>query len=353
MPATLRDIATELKVSPSLVSGVLNDRPNVWASVETRTRILETAKKLNYRPSAAAQALVSGKSRQIAVLTQEKDWHESVAGSYPDVRGLVEAAERHNYRVLVVPLHEGETGEGQLENLFQEKVCDGLCLVSNQLADAHLPILERLSVPCVVLGDFVNPDFEANAAAGVVRVDVDNYRYAADSVHWLCEQGHKKIAFLSMVGEHDGIPHVRALRDGYREAMRQVGLEPQLLPLSALHELPRLIRDGEVSAIIVRYLHGALQTMMTLQEAGVLLSKQTTIMALLEERDFATHLLIGRNKSIAFHIYRHRALGETAGDILIQWANGSAPDRSVVLVPPGPIGWREDILEGLKHADGK
>ncbi|MES1227318.1 MAG: LacI family DNA-binding transcriptional regulator, partial [Armatimonadota bacterium] len=62
----LKDVAERLSLSPGLVSGVLNGRDNVWASEETRTRILEAAQDMNYQPSAAAQALSRGKTDTVA-----------------------------------------------------------------------------------------------------------------------------------------------------------------------------------------------------------------------------------------------------------------------------------------------
>src|SRR5690242_21829016 len=68
MAIKLRDIATKLNLSPSLVSGVLNDRAGVWASEETRERIRRTARELGYRPHAAARALRSGKTNTVALV---------------------------------------------------------------------------------------------------------------------------------------------------------------------------------------------------------------------------------------------------------------------------------------------
>ena len=65
MRTRLKDVAAKLNLSPALVSGVLNNRPHIWASEETRARIVEAAQELNYYPSAAAQALSSGKTDAI------------------------------------------------------------------------------------------------------------------------------------------------------------------------------------------------------------------------------------------------------------------------------------------------
>ncbi|WP_460810051.1 LacI family DNA-binding transcriptional regulator [Microlunatus endophyticus] len=57
-------------VSTMTVSRVLNNRGSV--SGQTRDRVVDAAEQLNYRPNLAAQALSSGRSRTIGVVTMEE-----------------------------------------------------------------------------------------------------------------------------------------------------------------------------------------------------------------------------------------------------------------------------------------
>ncbi|MGX1274875.1 LacI family DNA-binding transcriptional regulator [Streptomyces phaeoluteigriseus] len=59
---TGQDVARAAGVSRTLVSFVLNDRPGVSIPEETRRRVLEAAKSLNYRPHASARSLAAGRS---------------------------------------------------------------------------------------------------------------------------------------------------------------------------------------------------------------------------------------------------------------------------------------------------
>ena len=59
--ATLRDIAQQLEISVPVVSRVLNGKSDVRASEATRRRIFEVAAQLNYRPTASAKALATGR----------------------------------------------------------------------------------------------------------------------------------------------------------------------------------------------------------------------------------------------------------------------------------------------------
>src|SRR5215472_6804069 len=63
---TIDDVARRAGVSPALVSFAVNGRPGV--AEETRTRILETANELGWRPSASARALTQARTRTIGLV---------------------------------------------------------------------------------------------------------------------------------------------------------------------------------------------------------------------------------------------------------------------------------------------
>jgi len=69
---TAADIARSLGISRATVGFVLNDTPGQTISGPTRTRVLNEAKRLGYRPHIAARALASGRSR--IVLLVLPDW---------------------------------------------------------------------------------------------------------------------------------------------------------------------------------------------------------------------------------------------------------------------------------------
>jgi DNA-binding LacI/PurR family transcriptional regulator len=56
------DVAREAGVSQSTVSFVLNNTPGQTIPEETRRRVLEAAKRLDYRPRASARSLAAGRS---------------------------------------------------------------------------------------------------------------------------------------------------------------------------------------------------------------------------------------------------------------------------------------------------
>ena len=68
MRVTLKDIAAAAEVTPAVVSAVLSGNGHIRCSEEKRRFILETVRRMNYRPNRAAQLLGRKRSRQIGVL---------------------------------------------------------------------------------------------------------------------------------------------------------------------------------------------------------------------------------------------------------------------------------------------
>src|ERR687886_782319 len=66
MPVTLADIARELGVSKMTVSRAINNHPLINA--ETRARVLEVARRLNYQPNQHARALATNRSYLIGLV---------------------------------------------------------------------------------------------------------------------------------------------------------------------------------------------------------------------------------------------------------------------------------------------
>ncbi len=71
--ATTRDIAKHLGMSRETVSRALNNRPGIHP--ETRRKVIEAAKKLNYIPNRAARALVNNINHLVAICVFSESEH--------------------------------------------------------------------------------------------------------------------------------------------------------------------------------------------------------------------------------------------------------------------------------------
>jgi len=241
MATTLQDIARSVNLSESLVRGVLNNKPNVWASQANRRRILEAARELNYRPNAAAKALATGSTRT-AGFTYLRPKHER---GLREVTGSVAegCAERLSEIGFSLALHAYDSRDALIENLNTmalSRSCDAFVLWGNE-EEIEEPgcLLESLNVPFVVKGYFddTHPSW--------LQIDFDHERMMHTAVDLLASLGHRRIAYLGSIYPFLWEQHYLK---GYREAMSRVfGAEPdpRLIsqPLHSLTDYEKAMAD--------------------------------------------------------------------------------------------------------------
>ncbi len=84
------DVAREAGVSQSTVSFVLNHDPRQTIPEETRARVIEAARKLDYHPYAPARLLRTGKSKIVLVIYQESVIEVGMSEILEELAGAVE-----------------------------------------------------------------------------------------------------------------------------------------------------------------------------------------------------------------------------------------------------------------------
>ncbi len=210
MPVTLRDIARRLNVSPSLVSGVLNDKSGVWASEKTRARIRAAAHELGYRPHSVARALGSGRSYSVAfACLREADGsfrQASVIGT------LAEQLNRLGYDLRISTAGNSDDLLARLSDLTHSRACDAVVLWGDEPeVEAQGEFLEAAGVPFVVKGRH-----EARHPLWP-QIDFDHEGMMSGAVTQLAAQGHRRIAYLGFGHQHLYRFH---LLEGYRQAVQ-------------------------------------------------------------------------------------------------------------------------------------
>ena len=149
---TQRQVASEAGVSRTTVSLVLNEVPDAHISPETRRRVLDVARRLDYYPDAAARRLASGKTRTIALV-----WHRAPDRTYRDaflpglLEGISRAARRFRYQVLFRPVEVDEP-QGSYVELVRGRHTDGLILSGPRSDDAYVRALFEEGFPIVLHG---------------------------------------------------------------------------------------------------------------------------------------------------------------------------------------------------------
>ena len=209
-PATIKDLARELKLSPSTVSRALRNHPDI--SPGTKKRVVSLADKLDYHPDSIAQSLQTKKTKTIGVIVPEikQPFFASV------INGIEELAYAAGYTIIVCQSNETADREVVVaRSLGSHRVAGLLVSLSrNTINLDHFKVLQRRGVP-VVFFDRVSNDIEAS------KVVVDDYKGAYDVVEHLIKSGYKRIAHLAGP-QNLSISKFRF--KGYRDALRQANL---------------------------------------------------------------------------------------------------------------------------------
>src|SRR5919199_6261343 len=136
MPVTLADIARELGISKMTVSRAINDHPSI--SAETRRRVLEVARRLNYQPNQYARALATNRSYLIGVVVPDL-MHSYFAEI---CRGVEAVARPVGYRNLICNTDENAAKEMDETGALLPRT-DGL-IVASSLAPREAGFYRRV-----------------------------------------------------------------------------------------------------------------------------------------------------------------------------------------------------------------
>ena len=209
MPVTIRDVAREVGCSITTVSYVINDGPR-GVRPETRERILEAMKRLNYHPSAVARSLNRKHLDTIGVVFPQPEATLTVNPFFGAVLdGIIKTAARERQNVTLYTGLEWKSGRESLA-AFRDGRSDGLLLLSPRTNTDLVDTLREAGISFVL----VCSSGERNAA--VTSVDIDNAAAARQAVEHLLRRGHQRIAYL---GGEPGAPSAPYRRRGYEEAL--------------------------------------------------------------------------------------------------------------------------------------
>jgi DNA-binding LacI/PurR family transcriptional regulator len=187
--ARSHDVARLAGVSRTTVSFVLNDVPGVKITEETRQRVLEAARELNYYPTAAARSLASGKTHRIGLVLgvgQERLAADAFLPTF--LQGVTASVHQRGY-LLMLQLAEDVPSHEAYARLIREQQVDGLILSGPRLDDPLLSQLEEERFPLILHGRL--PGYN------IPQVDVDNRAGSLQATNHLISQGHRRIAFIS------------------------------------------------------------------------------------------------------------------------------------------------------------
>lgn len=209
MTITIYDVAREANVSMATVSRVVNGNPNVKPA--TRKKVLDVIERLEYRPNAVARGLASKKTTTVGVIIPDISnvFYAELA------RGIEDIATMYRYNIILSNSDQREEKELQLlETMFGKQV-DGIVLMSEQVSNDLLQMIERSPVPIVLAGTI-------DATDRIPSVNIDYHQAAYEAVSRLIQNNHKRIAFVS--GSLSSTINRAFKFTGYEKALEDAGL---------------------------------------------------------------------------------------------------------------------------------
>lgn len=182
LQVTSGDVARLAKVSQSAVSRTFT--PGASVSEKTRDKVMKAAVELGYRPNALARAVISGRSRLIAMLVAYLDNQ-----FYPIVlEQLSRILQSNGYQVLLFMTDPGNQDE-VVQRILQYQV-EGIVMASATLSSSLARECAETGIPVVMFNRYV----AASPASSVTSDNIEGGRKVAD---FLVRGGHQRIAFIA------------------------------------------------------------------------------------------------------------------------------------------------------------
>ena len=205
---TLAYIATQLKVSRTLVSMVLNGKGDEnHINRKTQERVLAFARLHNYKPNGMARGLRTGRTNTIGLVIPDIS-----NAFYSKIAFFVEGfASKSNYHVLYCCSYEDKEQEQRQIQLLREKQVDGLIVASMGGNEALFASLQEEGFPLVLIDRFPE-EVEVDV------VGVNNRDGAFRLIKHAMDEGANVIGVLS-TGQN--LREIQERIYGYRQALER------------------------------------------------------------------------------------------------------------------------------------
>ena len=209
MNVRIKDLAKHLDLSESTVSRALSNHPRI--SENTKIRVKEAAKNLNYRPNLIAKSLKLQSTRTIGLIIGD-----ITNPFYPDiVKSAEEIAHQNDFNIILCNSDYDAEKELQSLNILIGKRVDGMLITPEGNIPTLQSVLEQNNVPFILI------DIKPTSKNDVNCVYADLEYGAYTAVEYLIGLGHERIALIH--GPQRLSPS-RQLITGYKRALGHGGI---------------------------------------------------------------------------------------------------------------------------------
>jgi LacI family transcriptional regulator len=202
MPVTMKDIARDLGVSVVTISKVLRNHSDIGE--ETRKRVLERVKAMNYRPNLSARGLVTGRSYLVGLVVPDllHPFFAQIAKS------LSKSLLKKGYCLVIAT----SDGDPQLERQEIDQLLgrglDALVIASSSVDGEILKRIDEQGPPYIL----IDRSFASSTAS---FVGVDDVAVGKMATEHLIQIGCERIAHIRGPATSTGIDRLK----GYKDAL--------------------------------------------------------------------------------------------------------------------------------------
>lgn len=178
---TIIDVAKKAGVGKSTVSRVLNNDENV--KEETKIKVLEVIKELNYTPSTNARGMRTSSTRVIGIVASRLDSPSEIRA----IRGMLEVIYGKGYDVVLVEsLFDDEKTKEHIGMLINKKV-EGIIIFAK--SGMKYDYLKSLKMPIIMM---------AQEVEGFTSIVYDDYGAIEKIMDYFYKKNKRKIAYVGV-----------------------------------------------------------------------------------------------------------------------------------------------------------
>jgi LacI family transcriptional regulator len=205
----LKDIANELGLSVVTISKVLRDHPDIGA--DTRKRVLNRMRELNYQPNLAARSLVTGRTSTLGLVVPDL-----LHPFFADIAQAISSETRkRGYSMFISSSDDDPELEVQeIKQLLARRV-DVIVVASAQWSTDCFRLIEEHKTPFILI-DRRFQGLDANF------VGVDDEAVGALATSHLIEEGCRRVAHIRGPEVSTATGRV----EGYKRALAVYNLTP-------------------------------------------------------------------------------------------------------------------------------
>ncbi len=206
---TLKGLAQELELSVSTISRALNDHPDI--NSETKRKVQQKAKELNYVPNLFAKGFRSHRTHIIGVIVP----NVSHFFTSTILKGILDEGEALGYRIIITESKNQEDKQTEMLHTMIQFGVDGILLALARKTKSVDDVLKTLRRVPLLLFDKVSDKIPCTQ----VVIDEENAAYSA--VEHLINTGKKRIAIIK---ETENSYNSEKRFSGYCKALKDHGI---------------------------------------------------------------------------------------------------------------------------------